>query len=151
MGGGDLRQVERQDGVAVVALAPQEQRLQEEGRHRRQDDPVRPEHAPDGAGADNLSKILEIRNLCTAYVNDREFRVTGSGHYLHVRIGCVSDDGGEGFGDVVPVALVREQPILGDPVLGLGLPRAPHDGCQCASMAAGMPVWLQVWIASMDS
>ena len=50
--------------------------------------------------------------------------------HLHVRIGRVSDDGGEGFGDVVPVALVRDQPILGHPVLGLGLPRAPHDGCQ---------------------
>ena len=63
-----LRQVERQDGVAVVALAPEEQRLQEEGRHGRQHDPVRPEHAtPDGAagagGADDLqAKNWEIRN-----------------------------------------------------------------------------------------
>ena len=63
---------------------------------------------------------------------DHNFRDTGRSNYLHVRIGGVFDDSGEGFGDVVPVALVREQPILGHPVLGLGLPSDPHDGCQKA-------------------
>ena len=47
--------------------------------------------------------------------------------HLDVGIGGILDDGGESIGDVVPVTLVRQQPILG-PVLGLGLPRAPHDG-----------------------